>query len=155
MLTGMMKDPLAFGSRKSHAADEAPDIAVLLSPRTARSVAFAAIPCSLRCRANCSRQARSVALRIVSRSPCSLTAFTTTCTCGCGSSVCNTCNYRGSFCSEHNRLAYRRAQPQRATISGSMQRATAPACCYAFARSFSVWSGAASLPSARLSEIRE
>jgi SIR2-like domain len=51
---------------------------------------LAAIPWSRKCRANSRRHARSVALRTFSRTPCSLTAFTTRCTCGWGSSVCKT-----------------------------------------------------------------
>ena len=36
------------------------------------------------------RQCRNVAFLIFRRSPCSLTALRTRCTCGCGSSVCST-----------------------------------------------------------------
>ena len=51
-------------------------------PRTARSVALASIPSSRRYWAKSRRHSRRVALRIFSRSSCSLTALTTTCTCG-------------------------------------------------------------------------
>src|SRR5450631_2767218 len=56
----------------------------LVSPRTNRSVAFAAMPSARRCRANSRRHSRKVSLRMFSRTPCSLTAFTTIWTCGWG-----------------------------------------------------------------------
>ena len=59
-------------------------------PRTARSVALAATPRARRCRANSRLHSRSVALRMLRRFPCSLTALTTMWTCGCGSSVWST-----------------------------------------------------------------
>ena len=46
-----------------------------LCPLTARSVALAATPRARKCCANCPRHSRSVAVRILSRSPCSLTAL--------------------------------------------------------------------------------
>ena len=61
-----------------------------VTPRTARSVAFAATPCSPRCRENSRRHSRSVSLRMFSRRPSYPIARTTMWTCGCGSSVCNT-----------------------------------------------------------------
>jgi len=48
---------------------------VRLCPRTARSVALAAMPLLRRCRANSRRHSRRVAFRIFSRTPCSLTAL--------------------------------------------------------------------------------
>jgi hypothetical protein len=59
----------------------------LLRPRIRRGVALAAIPCSLMSRAKSSRHARSIALSMCSRRPSSLSALTTTWTCGCCWSV--------------------------------------------------------------------
>ena len=78
LATASARCRICFDSPRIQARWMASGFRSVVIPRKTRGVALAAIPTARRCSAKPSRHSRSVAFRMCSRGPCSLTALRTT-----------------------------------------------------------------------------